>query len=82
MAEATESMEPPLTEPLLIPCLFVTGIGLELTEGVVRIVGWVQMPDLGGEAIERRIVIRMALPVGAARPVPAALRKLIMMGSQ
>ena len=59
--------EPPLNEPLIVPCLFVTGAAVERTQHVVRLVGWLATPDFGGETRERRIVVRIALPLDAAR---------------
>lgn len=57
----------PLTEPVIIDCVYVTGATIEADDNVVRIVCWTTMPDLGGEMAERRITVRMAMPIGAAR---------------
>ena len=65
--ETKEPDPPPLTEPLIVSCIFVTGAAVERTQHVVRLVGWLTTPDLGGEAIERRIVVRFAMPIDAAR---------------
>lgn len=62
-----QSLEPPLTEPLIVPCLFVTGAAIERTQHVVRLVGWLTTLDLGGEAQERRIVARCAMAIDTAR---------------
>lgn len=67
--------EPPLTEPKLMPSLFVNGFSLEVTSGVVHLVAWVKIPDLGGEEEERRIVARLDMPTATARLLAADLRK-------
>lgn len=54
--------QPPLTEPVIIPCLFISGGEIEFGEGVIRFVGWTQMPALGGQTEERRIEVRFAIP--------------------
>jgi hypothetical protein len=61
--------EPPLTEPNIVDCLLVTGCAVHADEHVVRLTGWSFMPYLGGEAemAERRVVVRFAMPIGAAR---------------
>ncbi len=70
---AIEAPDPPLTEPLIVPCLFATGAGVERTPHSLRLVFWVHTPNLGGEAEERRIVARLALPLDAAHVVTKAL---------
>jgi hypothetical protein len=53
--------EPPLTEPVTVQCLYVTGIAIEVSRQVARLIGWVSLPDLGGQTTERRIVVRLAM---------------------
>lgn len=69
--------EPPLTEPLIVPCLYVTGAAVERADHAVRIVGWVHLPVLGGETDERRIVIRFAMPIDSARKLSHALASIM-----
>lgn len=57
---------PPLTEPVMVNDVFVTGAAVESSKHVVRIVGWVEMPYLTGETEERRIVVRFVIPLDAA----------------
>ncbi len=64
----------PLTEPVIVPCLYLTGGEIEIGAGVVRFVGWTQMPGLGGQTEERRIEVRFALPVEEARRLAAKLQ--------
>lgn len=64
---------PPLTEPEVIPCVFLTGGAIEAGESTVRFVGWVQLPMLGGETEERRIQVRFAMPVDNATALYRAL---------
>lgn len=58
----------PLTEPVTVNCLYLTGAAIEVTRHVARTVGWVALPDqTGGEAKERRVAVRFAMPIDAAR---------------
>ena len=66
---------PPLTEPEIVPCLFITGGAIEAGESTLRLVGWVQLPALGGETEERRIQVRLAMPLGAAMTLHRDLTK-------
>lgn len=77
---ATHAPEPPLTEPLIVPCLFVTGAAIERTAHVIRIIGWTATPSLGGEMEERRIVVRFAIPLDAARWLRDQLAKALREG--
>lgn len=67
--------EAPLTEPELVDCLFLTGIAAEISDQFVRFVGWVHVPELGGETAERRIRIRYVLTNAQTRNLIAVLRK-------
>ncbi len=72
-----EFADDPLTEPELVPCLYVTGAAVEAGPHVLRIVGWVALPDLGGETTQRRIVLRCAMALDTARLLRSDLtRKL------
>lgn len=55
-----EDEEPPFTEPVIIPCVYVSGAAVERTRHVTRVVGWTTLPDLGGATRERRIDVRIA----------------------
>lgn len=59
--------DPPLTEHVQVPCLFLNGISIETTRFVARFVGWVSLPNLGDGMDERRIAVRYVLPLDAAR---------------
>lgn len=79
MAERAD--DPPLTEPMIVPCLYVTGWAVEASEaGAVRLVGFVQMPRIGGEMDERRIVVRCAMTTPVGREMLATLRDAITRG--
>lgn len=79
--EAKSDDEPSaLTEPVVVPCLFLTGVGVELNSGIVRFVGWTEMPDFGSEVTERRIAMRVSLPAEAARELAADIRKALARG--
>lgn len=70
-----EAREPPLTEPVIITCVFVTGTAVEVANNHIRIVGWVQMPAIGGETEERRIAVRFAMPNSVGRGLLTQLSK-------
>lgn len=74
---AVQILEPPLTEPIVISCVYVTGTAIDLSEHVVRIVGWVHVPNIGGEAEERRITVRFAMPIDAARALREGMNKAL-----
>jgi hypothetical protein len=59
--------QPPLTEPQCIKYLYLSGVAVEISAHTVAFTGWVDMPDLGPETDERRIVVRFAMPIDAAR---------------
>lgn len=72
---AEHAPQPPLTESVPVPCLFVTGLALEFTRHTVRVIGWVQLPNLGGEMDERRIVTRFVMPLDVARQLRDDMNK-------
>lgn len=67
--------DPPLTEPLVISCLYINGIEIESEESALRFVGWVKMPSIGGETEERRIAVRFTMTMRASRQMLVDLRK-------
>jgi len=77
---ATEAHEPPMTEPEIVPCLWTSGLAIEINDAVVRIVGWATMPHLGGEMDERRICVRFAMANATARKFAADLRRGLSTG--
>jgi hypothetical protein len=78
--ESDVTDDAPLTEPQVIPCLHITGAGLEFTSAGARFVGWVNLPDLGGETRERRIVVRFAMSDALARDLERVLHKGLARG--
>ena len=77
---AKHDPEAPLTEPLIVSCVFVSGAAVERTQHIVRVVGWMNTPHLGGETEERRIVVRFAMPIDAARTLQRELAAAIREG--
>jgi len=71
---------PPLSEPQLVPCLFATGIEIEVLHGAIRLVGWVDLPTADSGMPERRIIARMVMPEQIARELVRDLRKLLARG--
>lgn len=71
---------PPLSEPQIVPCLFCSGIEIELLDSVVRVVGWVDLPTAEGDQPERRIVARMVMPADIARRLARDLQRSLARG--
>lgn len=69
-----EATDPPLTEPLVVLDVFVTGVDVERINGEVRLVGWVTHGE------EHRIVARLVVPDGIARALARDLRKALASG--
>lgn len=65
----------PTTEPLIVPDLFITGATVERNSHIVRLVGMVRIPRVGNESEELRIVVRLAMPVDAARDLHRAIEQ-------
>lgn len=77
MAEKMETA--PLTEPVIVPCIFVEGVKIEVKEGFVRFTAWTELTTVPEGALpERRIVNRVAVPEITARRLLRDLRKLLM----
>jgi hypothetical protein len=64
---------PPLTEPLIVQDLIITGAEIEADQHLVRFVGWALAKTGKLEPAERRIVVRLAMPIDAAREIWADL---------
>jgi hypothetical protein len=64
---------PPLTEPLIVQDLVITGAEIDADRHLVRFVGWTQSKIGKFEPAERRIVVRLAMPIDAARTLWADL---------
>lgn len=75
-----EVAEQPLSEPLIIQCLSVSGVVVKTDDNVVNFVGWSATPTGDGNPPDRRIVIRFDMPVNAIRPLRDALTKAIPRG--
>lgn len=79
-AEQVSERPAPLTEPDIVHCLYVTGIGIEIADSVVRFVAWVSIPAMGGETEERRIVSRFAMSNSQARNLQNVLKRGLSRG--
>lgn len=75
MTIEADEPDPALTEPTVVPCLYVTGMHIEISDAVVRLVGWVALPRIDGQPEERRIVIRFAMPMDVASDLGIQTRK-------
>jgi hypothetical protein len=68
-----------VTEPLVIPDLFITAATVERNSHNLRFVGMVRLPRINGEPEELRVVVRLSMPVdmarGLRREVDRALRE-------
>lgn len=66
----------PLTEPVVVPCCFVSGVNVLRADGIVRFVGYVELPPLGDGA-ERRIVVRFVMTREPAKALRDDLTRLL-----
>ena len=64
---------PILTEPLIVQDLFITGVEIEAAQHFARFVGWTLSKTDKRDTPERRIVMRLALPIDVAREIWADL---------
>jgi hypothetical protein len=71
----SEGENSPLTEPVVVTSAFLTGCTVEFGNDWARIVAWEQLPAMGGEMVERRIVGRWVMPKAVARDLLAQLRR-------
>lgn len=70
----------PLTEPIVIECVFCEGVYLEVRDDFLRIVGFIDLERTADSQPERRIVIRAAMPTIVARALVRDLRKSLARG--
>jgi hypothetical protein len=65
--ETASKREPPLSEPVIVPDLFVSGVHVTPEPSCVRFVGWATTGDAEGEIPERQIVVRFSMSEAASR---------------
>lgn len=70
----------PLTEPIVVDCVFCEGLFLEVRDDVVRIVGFIDLERTADSQPERRIVVRAAMPTIVARALIRDLRRAVSRG--
>ena len=68
-------LEPaPFTEPLIVPDIVITGAEIEAAgPHIVRVVGWTLTKTDKLDTPERRIVVRLSVPLDVAREIWADL---------
>jgi hypothetical protein len=70
--------ELPLAEPLIITCNYITGGRLWIDEGsILQFIGWITIPMMAGESDEKRIVTRLAMPIGVAKDLVADFKAML-----
>lgn len=65
------------TEPTVIPCLFCTGTEVQVSAHFARIVGWVDLPVVGSDTPEQRIIARLVMPELTFRELVASGQKAL-----
>lgn len=76
---ARHDSPPRMTEPVVVPCHFLTGLDAQVIEGdLIRVTGWVDLPIVGYDGPERRIVARVVMPNDVARGLLRDLRKKLV----
>lgn len=78
MADRIDALR--MTEPTVIPCIFVEGVEIEVRDEFVRLVGWIDLETAEGHEPERRIVVRAAMPSLVTRALVRDLRKAVARG--
>jgi hypothetical protein len=81
--EETQATEPPpLTEPLIVQCLSVSGFEVEMEGHVMHFVGWAVTPVLASDSAtaERRIVMRFDMSIDNVRPFRDKVTRAIPRG--
>jgi hypothetical protein len=68
--------ECPLSEPLIVPTLFISGADIDANGDLTRITGW-EITQVG-DARERRVVVRIAMSVDIARRLHARLGETLV----
>lgn len=74
MANERNGNKPRFSEPTVFSSLFLTGFELEVADGFVRIVGWEELPLVGYDGPERRIIVRLVMSHESAREL---IRELV-----
>lgn len=73
----SELDEAPLVDPEMVHNLLLDGLVVTRNSaGGMRVVGWQAISDERGELIERRVVLRFTMAVGAVAQAKADLRRL------
>jgi hypothetical protein len=55
----------------------LSGATFRVENGLVRLTGWFDTGELPGQYVERRIVLRVVMPVAVARRLCAQLAKIV-----
>jgi hypothetical protein len=53
---------------------------VDADEHDLRLTAWTNIPFLGGQEAERRIIVRFAMPINAARALRTELNKTLAAG--
>lgn len=72
---------PPLTEPELVGLAYVTGGAVEVDQDIVRFLCWSEFPHHGEIIDERRLMVRMVMPVSVALSLAEQLMTQLKRGS-
>ena len=80
---------PPITEPVIVDCLYSTGASVERVPHAVSMTFWVHTPEIGtdddgeyeaaftGDSGERGIVARLAMPLDVARVFATSITRAL-----
>lgn len=69
-----------VSEPLIVPDLYITDATIERNSHVARFVGFVRIPRIGAETEELRIVARLSMPVDMVRRLRWQVERAIREG--
>jgi hypothetical protein len=76
--EENPPADPPLTEPMIVQCLSVSGFEIDIEDHMMHFVGWAVTRD--GSSQERRIVMRFDMSIDNVRAFRDKVTKAIPRG--
>lgn len=80
--EENPPADPPLTEPMIVQCLSVSGFEVATEDHVMHFVGWAVTPAFAGDSAsqERRIVVRFDMSIDNVRAFRDKVTRAIPLG--
>lgn len=71
-----------VSEPEIVPDLFITSALVERNSHVIRFVGFVRTPQMCTVREEHRVVVRLTMPIDVARGMRKEVEKALREGEE